>query len=58
MPINTIKQMKWWGWGDESVEFSVDGRPDIMPFVKKVAGIDEFIFSERENKSYSLLPYP
>jgi alkyldihydroxyacetonephosphate synthase len=44
---SNIKQMKWWGWGDEGVEFSVEGRPDILPFVKKTAGVEEFQLSER-----------
>jgi alkyldihydroxyacetonephosphate synthase len=32
--------MKWWGWGDESVSFTHDGKPDLAPFIERVLGLD------------------
>ena len=32
--------MKWWGWGDESVSFSHEGKPELAPFIERVLGLD------------------
>ncbi len=36
---NNIEQMKWWGWGGEEIEFDMDSKPELWPYVKKVVGI-------------------
>src|SRR5215217_1609019 len=25
--------MKWWGWGDESIEFDIDAHPSLWPYI-------------------------
>lgn len=30
--------MKWWGWGDPKIEFSLENRPKLLPFVHRVIG--------------------
>jgi alkyldihydroxyacetonephosphate synthase len=37
-----VKQMKWWGWGSDDVEFSVENRPKIVPFILDAAGLKNF----------------
>lgn len=32
--------MKWWGWGDEAVEFSHEDKPDLAPFIAEAIGVD------------------
>jgi alkyldihydroxyacetonephosphate synthase len=32
--------MKWWGWGDESVSFTHEGKPELAPFIERVLGLD------------------
>jgi alkyldihydroxyacetonephosphate synthase len=32
--------MKWWGWGDEDVSFSHEGKPDLAPFIERVLDLD------------------
>jgi alkyldihydroxyacetonephosphate synthase len=32
--------MKWWGWGDEAVEFSHGDKPDLAPFIAQAIGVD------------------
>jgi alkyldihydroxyacetonephosphate synthase len=32
--------MKWWGWGDEAVEFSHEDKPDLAPFIAQAIGVD------------------
>ena len=36
----TPAPMKWWGWGDESVSFSHEGKPELAPFIERVLGLD------------------
>jgi alkyldihydroxyacetonephosphate synthase len=36
----TPAPMKWWGWGDESVFFTHDGKPELAPFIERVLGLD------------------
>ncbi len=36
-----IKQMKWWGWGDEKIDFDIESKPDLWPYIKKVVGIED-----------------
>lgn len=33
--------MKWWGWGDETVAFNVDEKPDFWPWALKKLGLSE-----------------
>ncbi len=35
-----IKHMKWWGWGAEDIEFDIETKPELLPYIKKVVGID------------------
>ena len=37
---NNVKQMKWWGWGDEHIEFRMDDKPELWPYISKVLGIE------------------
>jgi alkyldihydroxyacetonephosphate synthase len=32
--------MKWWGWGEEGVEFSHEDKPDLAPFIARAIGVD------------------
>ncbi len=32
--------MKWWGWGDEGLEFSDDDKPALAPFIADKIGVD------------------
>jgi alkyldihydroxyacetonephosphate synthase len=32
--------MKWWGWGDESVSFTHEGKPDLAPFIERHLRLD------------------
>src|SRR4051794_10726369 len=36
----TPAAMKWWGWGEESVSFTHEGKPDLAPFIEGVLGLD------------------
>jgi alkyldihydroxyacetonephosphate synthase len=31
--------MKWWGWGQEGVEFTHEDKPDLAPFIEEVIGL-------------------
>jgi alkyldihydroxyacetonephosphate synthase len=35
-----MKQMKWWGWGDEGVSFTHEDKPGLGPFVKRHLDLD------------------
>src|ERR687896_1117419 len=38
---DTIRSpMKWWGWGDESVSFTHEGKPELAPFIERVLELD------------------
>lgn len=39
-PANSVKHMKWWGWGVEGVAFRVDDKPKLPAFIKKAVGLD------------------
>jgi len=32
--------MKWWGWGDEAVEFSHEDKPGLAPFIAQAIGVE------------------
>ena len=32
--------MKWWGWGEEDVSFTHEGKPELAPFIERVLGLD------------------
>jgi alkyldihydroxyacetonephosphate synthase len=32
--------MKWWGWGDEDVSFTHEGKPELAPFIERALGLD------------------
>ncbi len=32
--------MKWWGWGQEGVEFSHEDKPGLAPFIAHAIGVD------------------
>lgn len=32
--------MKWWGWGDDTVSFTHEDKPELGPFLARVLGID------------------
>lgn len=32
--------MKWWGWGEENVSFTHEGKPELAPFIERVLGLD------------------
>jgi alkyldihydroxyacetonephosphate synthase len=35
-----IEQMKWWGWGGENLEFNIEDKPGLWPFIADVVGIE------------------
>jgi alkyldihydroxyacetonephosphate synthase len=35
-----VLQMKWWGWGDEDVEFTHEDKPELGPFLQRHLEID------------------
>ena len=37
---DTVKHMKWWGWGNEGVGFHHEDKPGFAPFVEKAVGLD------------------
>jgi alkyldihydroxyacetonephosphate synthase len=36
----TPAAMKWWGWGDESVSFTHEGKPELAPFIERALELD------------------
>src|SRR4051794_38951184 len=34
-----MTQMKWWGWGDEDVAFTHEGKPDLGPFLERAIDV-------------------
>jgi alkyldihydroxyacetonephosphate synthase len=32
--------MKWWGWGEESVSFTHEGKPELAPFIERHLRLD------------------
>ena len=36
-----VSQMKWWGWGDENIEFDASDKPFLMPFIARELGLSE-----------------
>jgi alkyldihydroxyacetonephosphate synthase len=32
--------MKWWGWGEDGVSFTHEGKPELAPFIERVLGLD------------------
>jgi alkyldihydroxyacetonephosphate synthase len=34
-----MSAMKWWGWGQEGVEFTHEDKPDLAPFIERVLGV-------------------
>ena len=32
--------MKWWGWGEEDVFFTHEGKPELAPFIERALGLD------------------
>jgi alkyldihydroxyacetonephosphate synthase len=32
--------MKWWGWGEDGVEFTHEDKPELAPFIAQVIGLD------------------
>lgn len=37
---DTVKHMKWWGWGVDGVAFHHEDKPGFAPFVKKAVDLD------------------
>jgi alkyldihydroxyacetonephosphate synthase len=38
--METVKHMKWWGWGEEGVSFQHKDKPAFAAFVKSVIDLD------------------
>lgn len=49
--------MKWWGWGDEGVEFTHSDKPKLAPFVREHIGVDLDLPQEL-NPSFADLELP
>ena len=30
--------MKWWGWGEQSIEFTHEDKPGLAPFIREALG--------------------
>jgi alkyldihydroxyacetonephosphate synthase len=48
------RHMKWWGWGNEDVQFNSQAHPAFWPYAKAVLEIDGDDFSNREWKLQSV----
>lgn len=35
-----VEQMKWYGWGGENIEFDMDSKPELWPYIRDVVGIE------------------
>lgn len=35
-----MKAMKWWGWGQDGVEFTHGDKPKLAPFIREQIGVD------------------
>lgn len=35
-----MKAMKWWGWGQEGIEFTHRDKPKLAPFIRREIGVD------------------
>ena len=44
------RHMKWWGWGDEEVEFHPQAHPAFWPYAREELGIERDDFGRREWK--------
>ncbi len=42
------RHMKWWGWGDEDVEFKAHAHPNFWPYAKIQLGMERDDFNQRE----------
>ena len=36
----TRAPMKWWGWGEESISFTHEGKPELAPFIERHLELD------------------
>ncbi|MEM9242517.1 MAG: FAD-binding oxidoreductase [Pseudomonadota bacterium] len=55
--MKTIKSMKWWGWGDANIEFDIDSRPALWPYLMKEIKLKELPEKIRVvNKETIILP--
>lgn len=34
-----VSQMKWWGWGKKGLEFNIEDKPDLWPYIADILGI-------------------
>jgi len=48
------RHMKWWGWGNEDVEFHANAHPGFWPYAKQVLEIQRDDFSRRAWKLESV----
>jgi alkyldihydroxyacetonephosphate synthase len=48
------RHMKWWGWGNEDVEFKAQAHPGFWPYAKEQLGIEGDAFGKREWKVEAL----
>jgi len=53
------RHMKWWGWGNEDVQFNAQAHPGFWPYARAELGIERDDFSKREWKLEAVeLPEP
>ena len=53
------RHMKWWGWGNEDVEFDAQAHPGFWPYARAELGIERDDFCRREWKLETVeLPEP
>ena len=38
--MKSVKHQKWWGWGQDGIEFSYDDKPKFADFILKNVGVD------------------
>jgi alkyldihydroxyacetonephosphate synthase len=48
------KHMKWWGWGNEEIEFHHQAHPSFWPYAKTVLDVEGDDFTRKEYKLDSL----
>lgn len=54
--MSAVKQQKWWGWGEEGIEFSYADKPKFAAFVLDKIGVD--ITRPAPKVSFSSLSVP
>ncbi|KQT98340.1 FAD-binding oxidoreductase [Sanguibacter sp. Leaf3] len=55
---DTVKHMKWWGWGNDGVGFHHEDKPGFAPFVAEKVGLDLHTAERAVEPSFDDLDVP